>query len=77
MRVVAQVAQQSTHRGPVLLHHVCVVVTCSPATAELVGRAWSGRALGVQNTMQNVAAFATAPLVGALAGSFGFPWAAR
>jgi sugar phosphate permease len=45
------------------------------ATAELAGRAWSGRALGVQNTMQNVAAFATAPLVGALAGAFGFPWA--
>ncbi|MEP7369638.1 MAG: MFS transporter [Dermatophilaceae bacterium] len=45
------------------------------ATAELAGRAWSGRALGVQNTMQNVAAFATAPLVGALAGSIGFAWA--
>jgi MFS family permease len=45
------------------------------ATAELAGRAWSGRALGVQNTMQNVAGFATAPLVGALAGSFGFAWA--
>ncbi|MEP7018925.1 MAG: MFS transporter [Actinomycetota bacterium] len=45
------------------------------ATAELAGRAWSGRALGVQNTMQNVAAFATAPFVGALAGSFGFAWA--
>jgi len=45
------------------------------ATAELAGRAWSGRALGVQNTMQNVAAFATAPLVGALAGLFGYPWA--
>jgi sugar phosphate permease len=45
------------------------------ATAELAGRAWSGRALGVQNTMQNVAAFATASLVGALAESFGFDWA--
>jgi len=45
------------------------------ATAELAGRAWSGRALGVQNTMQNVAAFATAPLVGLLAGSYGFGWA--
>ena len=45
------------------------------ATAELAGREWSGRALGVQNTMQNIAAFATAPLVGALAGSFGFAWA--
>jgi sugar phosphate permease len=45
------------------------------ATAELAGRAWSGRALGVQNTMQNIAGFATAPLVGLLAGSFGFGWA--
>jgi sugar phosphate permease len=45
------------------------------ATAELAGRAWSGRALGVQNTMQNIAAFATAPLVGALAGATGFAWA--
>jgi MFS family permease len=45
------------------------------ATAELAGRAWSGRALGAQNTMQNAAGFATAPLVGALAGSFGFAWA--
>jgi MFS family permease len=44
------------------------------ATAELAGRAWSGRALGGQNTMQNVAAFATASFVGLLAGSFGFPW---
>jgi sugar phosphate permease len=45
------------------------------ATAELAGRAWSGRALGVQNTMQNVAAFATASFVGLLAGSFGYAWA--
>jgi MFS family permease len=45
------------------------------ATAELAGRQWSGRALGVQNTMQNVAAFATAPLVGAIAGSLGYGWA--
>jgi MFS family permease len=45
------------------------------ATAELAGRSWSGRALGVQNTMQNVAAFATAPFVGLLAGSYGFGWA--
>lgn len=45
------------------------------ATAELAGRAWSGRALGVQNTMQNLSAFATASLVGVLAGWFGFAWA--
>jgi sugar phosphate permease len=43
------------------------------ATAELAGRAWSGRALGVQNTVQTLVAFATAPVVGATAGSFGFP----
>lgn len=42
------------------------------ATAELAGRAWSGRALGVQNTAQNLAAFATGPVVGALAGARGF-----
>ena len=42
------------------------------ATAELAGRAWSGRALGVQNTAQNLAAFATGPLIGALAGLRGF-----
>ena len=42
------------------------------ATAELAGRGWSGRALGVQNTAQNLAAFATGPLIGALAGLRGF-----
>jgi MFS family permease len=42
------------------------------ATAELAGRTWSGRALGVQNTAQNLAAFATGPLIGALAGLRGF-----
>lgn len=42
------------------------------ATAELAGRAWSGRALGVQNTAQNLAAFATGPLIGAVAGARGF-----
>ncbi len=42
------------------------------ATAELAGRDWAGRALGVQNTSQNLAAFATGPLVGALAGARGF-----
>ncbi|MGZ4655149.1 MAG: MFS transporter [Oryzihumus sp.] len=42
------------------------------ATAELAGTAWSGRALGTQNTAQNVAAFLTGPLVGALAGARGY-----
>jgi MFS family permease len=38
------------------------------AVAELAGREWSGRALGVQNTAQNAAAAATAPLLAAVIG---------
>jgi sugar phosphate permease len=38
------------------------------SVAELAGREWSGRALGVQNTVQNVAAVATAPLLAAVIG---------
>lgn len=45
------------------------------ATAEIAGRAWSGRALGLQNTVQNLAAFLTGPVVGAMAGAWGFGWA--
>jgi hypothetical protein len=36
--------------------------------AELAGREWSGRALGVQNTVQNVAAVLTAPALAAVIG---------
>ncbi|MFL6118365.1 MFS transporter [Actinophytocola sp.] len=43
------------------------------ATAELAGPFWAGRALGVQNTGQNVAAMAAAPLFGALITAFGYP----
>ena len=38
------------------------------AVAETAGSAWSGRALGVQNTVQNVASVATAPLLAAVIG---------
>ncbi len=38
------------------------------SVAELAGPEWSGRALGVQNTVQNVAAVATAPLLAAVIG---------
>jgi sugar phosphate permease len=38
------------------------------AVAELAGSEWSGRALGVQNTLQNAAAVATAPLLAAVIG---------
>jgi MFS family permease len=38
------------------------------AVAELAGSEWSGRALGVQNTGQNIAAIAAAPLLAAIIG---------
>jgi len=42
-------------------------------TAELAGPFWAGRALGVQNTGQNLAAMAAGPLFGALITAFGYP----
>jgi MFS family permease len=45
------------------------------ATAELAGRAWSGRALGMQNTAQNIVAFLTPPLFATLVGGVGYGWA--
>jgi len=38
------------------------------SVAELAGPEWSGRALGVQNTLQNFTAVLTAPLLGAIIG---------
>jgi sugar phosphate permease len=38
------------------------------ATAEMAGTAWSGRALGVQNTTQNIVATAAPPVLGAVIG---------
>ena len=50
------------------------------AVAELAGSDWAGRAMGVQNTGQNVTAALTPPLLGGLiaATSFaaGFAWVA-
>lgn len=43
------------------------------ATAELAGPFWAGRALGVQNTGQNIVAMATAPVFGALITGLGYP----
>jgi len=45
------------------------------SVAEMSGAAWSGRALGVQNTGQFIAASAVGPLVGALIGLVGYPLA--
>ncbi|HVX44077.1 MAG TPA: MFS transporter [Mycobacteriales bacterium] len=42
------------------------------ATAEIAGPMWAGRALGAQNTGQNIAAFATPPVFGALIGGPGY-----
>ena len=42
------------------------------AVAEMAGTDWSGRALGVQNTVQNVAAVAAAPLLAALISTSGY-----
>jgi MFS family permease len=42
------------------------------AVAERAGPFWSGRALGVQNTAQFLAASAVAPLAGAVIGAWGF-----
>jgi sugar phosphate permease len=43
------------------------------ATAELAGPFWAGRAMGVQNTAQNVVAMAAPPVFGALITTLGYP----
>jgi sugar phosphate permease len=42
------------------------------SVAELAGSQWAGRGIGVQNTAQNIAAFLTVPLLGALIAARGF-----
>lgn len=43
------------------------------SVAEVAGPSWSGRALGVQNTGQFIAASAVGPVVGSLVATVGFP----
>lgn len=45
------------------------------SVAEISGPFWSGRALGMQNTAQFIAGSAVPPVLGALIGAFGFPFA--
>lgn len=58
----------------VLAFAVAAVVTVADnglaytSVAELAGRDWAGRALGAQNTVQNLAAVVTAPLLAAAIG---------
>jgi sugar phosphate permease len=61
---------------PVLFGAAIVTVTTNglayTAVAEYVGRSWAGRALGIQNTGQNLLAAATPPLIGSLVAGPGF-----
>ena len=45
------------------------------SVAEIAGAGWAGRALGAQNTLQNVAAIATAPMLAAVIGGSRYGWA--
>jgi sugar phosphate permease len=42
------------------------------STAEIAGSVWAGRALGVQNTGQNVTAALTPPVLGLIIGTHGY-----
>jgi predicted MFS family arabinose efflux permease len=60
---------------------LAAVITVSPnglaftAVAEYAGASWAGRALGLQNTAQNLVATLTPPLVAALVTRHGYAWA--
>jgi MFS family permease len=43
------------------------------AVAEYAGPRWAGRALGIQNTGQNLMAAATPPVIAALVAADGYP----
>jgi len=45
------------------------------AAAEIAGPRWAGRAMGAQNTAQNLAAILTPPLLGVLIESSSYGWA--
>jgi MFS family permease len=72
----------ATHVGPAALAFV-IATSFSVAdnglaftsVAEMAGPAWSGRALGVQNTGQFLASAVVGPAVGALIATLGYPLA--
>jgi predicted MFS family arabinose efflux permease len=43
------------------------------AVAEIAGMSWAGRALGVQNTVQNISAAATPPVTAQVIDAMGYP----
>jgi MFS family permease len=70
-------AAHSTLSDLALLAAVAVSVSTNglafTAVAERAGVSWAGRALGVQNTAQNIAAAATQPVCAELIGVAGYP----
>src|SRR5262249_23970358 len=63
--------------GPALLAAAVLAVSPNglafPAVAEYAGPHWAGRALGIQNTGQNLMAAATPPVIAALIAADGYP----
>ena len=76
--VLAFAAALGFHPLAVMALVVATVVSASPnglsftAVAERAGSAWSGRALAVQNTGQNLTAVLVPPVLGALVGATAF-----
>jgi MFS family permease len=68
------------HAIAVVVYVTAAIVTVADnglaftSVAEYAGPAWSGRALGVQNTGQFIAAAAVSPLMGLLITAVGYPW---
>jgi MFS family permease len=62
---------------PILLAAAVLVVSTNglafAAVAEQAGPAWAGRALGIQNTGQNVLAALTPPAAAVVIGAAGYP----
>ncbi len=65
----------------VLVFALAAVVTVADnglayiSVAELAGSSWAGRALGTHNTVQNLAAIATAPMLAAVISDARYGWA--
>lgn len=74
--LTAGVLLDSPAAVPLLLGAGLVTVSSNglafAAVAELAGRRWAGRALGAQNTAQNIASTATPAPLGALVAGLGF-----
>jgi sugar phosphate permease len=76
--VIAFVLAVLAAGGGVAALLVAGILTVSPnglaytAVAEHAGRAWAGRALGLQNTVQNLTAAATAPAMAAVIAAAGY-----